>query len=58
MGGSGLGSPAGAFVIELGAALCLQAGLALLLLEASRGGRISISPGGLVRQDRFIIGGV
>jgi hypothetical protein len=35
MGGFGLGSPAGTFIVELGAALCFQAGLALLLLQVS-----------------------
>jgi hypothetical protein len=58
MGGSGLGSLAGAFIVELGAALCLQAGMALLLLQVSRGRRINVSPGGLVRQGGFVVGGV
>jgi hypothetical protein len=35
MGGPCLGSPAGTFIVELGAALYLQAGLALLLLQVS-----------------------
>jgi hypothetical protein len=35
MGGSGLGSLAGAFIVELGAVLCFQAGSALLLLQVS-----------------------
>jgi hypothetical protein len=46
--GPGLGIPAGAFIIELGAALRLQAGSAPLLLQVSRGGRVGISPSGLV----------
>jgi hypothetical protein len=58
MGSPCLGTPAGAFIVELGAALCLQAGVALLLLQVSRGGRVSVSPGGLVRQGGFIVGGV
>jgi hypothetical protein len=58
MGSPRLGSPAGAFIIELGAALCLQAGLALLLLQVSRGRRARVSPGGLVRQGRFVVGGI
>jgi hypothetical protein len=58
MGGSGLGSPAGAFIVELGAALCLQAGVALLLLQVSRGGRVGVSPGRLVRQGGVVVGGV
>jgi hypothetical protein len=47
-GGPGLGIPAGAFIIELGAALRLQAGSAPLLLQVSRGGHVGISPGRLV----------
>jgi hypothetical protein len=47
-GGPSLGIPAGAFIVELGAALCLQAGSAPLFLQVSRGRRVSISPGGLV----------
>jgi hypothetical protein len=58
MGSPRLGPPAGAFIVELGAALCLQAGQAPLLLQVSRVRRIGISLGGLVRQGRFIVGGV
>jgi hypothetical protein len=58
VGGPSLRSLAGAFVVELGAAFHLQAGLAPLLLQVSRGGRIDISPGGLVRQGGAIGGGV
>jgi hypothetical protein len=58
MGGPRLRSPAGAFVVELGAALRLQAGLAPLLLQVSRGGRVDVSPGGLVRQGGAVVGGV
>jgi hypothetical protein len=47
-GGPGLGIPAGAFIVELGAALRLHAGSAPLFLQVSRGRRVSISPGGLV----------
>jgi hypothetical protein len=49
-GGLGLETPAGAFVIELGAALRLKAGLAPLLLQVSRGGHVGVSFGGLVRR--------
>jgi hypothetical protein len=45
-GGLSLRSPAGAFIVELGAALRLQAGLAPLLLQVSQGGRVNVSPGG------------
>jgi hypothetical protein len=58
VGGPSLGSPAGAFVVELGAALRLQAGLAPLLLQVSRGGHVDVSPGGLVQQGGAIVGGV
>jgi hypothetical protein len=58
MGGPGLGSPAGAFIVELGVALHLQAGLAPLLLQVSRGGRVNVPPGGLVRQGGVSVGGV
>jgi hypothetical protein len=58
MGSPCLRTPAGAFIVELGAVLCLQAGLALLLLQVSRGRRIGVSPGGLVRQGGFIVRGV
>jgi hypothetical protein len=58
MGGPSLRSPAGAFIVELGAAFHLQAGLAPLLLQVSRGGRVDISPGGLVRQGEAVVGGV
>jgi hypothetical protein len=47
-GGPGFGIPAGAFIVELGAALRLQSGSAPLFLQVSRGGRVGISPGGLV----------
>jgi hypothetical protein len=47
-GGPGLGSPAGAFIVELGTALRLQAGSTPLLLQVSRGGRVGFSSGGLV----------
>jgi hypothetical protein len=57
MGSPHLGPPAGVFIIELGVALCLQASQAPLL-QVSRGRRIGISTGGLVRQGRFIGGGV
>jgi hypothetical protein len=53
-----LGSPASMFVVELGAALRFQAGLAPLLLQVSRGRRIGVSPGGLVRQGGFVVRGV
>jgi hypothetical protein len=58
MGGPSLRLPAGAFVIELGAALRLQAGLAPLLLQVSQGGRIDVSLGELVRQRGAIVRGV
>jgi hypothetical protein len=58
MGGPSRRLPAGAFVIELGAALRLQAGSAPLLLQVSRGGCVDISLGGLVRQGRTIVGGI
>jgi hypothetical protein len=47
-GGPGLGSLAGAFIVELGTALHLQAGSAPLLLQVSRGGCVGFSSGGLV----------
>jgi hypothetical protein len=58
MGGPSLRLPAGAFVVELGAALRLQTGSAPLLLQVSRGGRIDVSLGGLVRQGGTIGGGI
>jgi hypothetical protein len=58
MGGPSLGLPAGAFVVELGAALRLQAGLAPLLLQVSRGGHVDVSLGGLVRQGGAVVGGI
>jgi hypothetical protein len=54
----GLGVPAGAFVVELGAALRLPAGSALLLLQVSRGGRVGVSPGGMVRRGGGVVGGI
>jgi hypothetical protein len=53
-----LGPPADAFIIELRAALCLQAGQAPLFFQVSRGRRIGVSLGGLVQQGGFIVGGV
>jgi hypothetical protein len=58
MGGPSLRSPAGAFVVELGAALRLQAGSALLLLQVSRGGRVGVSSGGLVWRGGVVVGGI
>jgi hypothetical protein len=58
MGSPYLRTLAGTLVIELGAALSLQAGVAPLLLQASRGGHVSVSFGGLIRLGRFIIRGV
>jgi hypothetical protein len=58
MGGPSLRLPAGAFVVELGAALRLQAGSAPLLLQVSRGGHISVSSGGLVRRGGVVGGGI
>jgi hypothetical protein len=58
MGGPSLGLPAGAFVVKLGAALCLQAGSVPLLLQVSRGGHVGVSPGGLVRQGGIVVGGI
>jgi hypothetical protein len=58
MGSPHLGPPASVFIVELAAALCLQASQAPLLLQVSRGRRIGISTSGLVRQGRFIGGGV
>jgi hypothetical protein len=49
VGDPSLRSPAGAFVVELGAALHLQASLAPLLLQVSRGECIDAFPGRLVR---------
>jgi hypothetical protein len=49
LGGPCLRLPAGMHIVELGAALRLQAGYAPLLLQASRGGRVDISSGGMVR---------
>jgi hypothetical protein len=58
MGDPSLRSLAGAFIVELGAALRLQAGLAHLLLQVSRGGRAVVSPGRLVWLGKAIIGGI
>jgi hypothetical protein len=58
VGDPGLRLPAGAFIVELGAALRLQAGLAPLLLQVSRGGSVDVSPGGLVRQGGAVVGGI
>jgi hypothetical protein len=57
-GGLSLRSPAGTFIVELGAVLRLQAGLAPLLLQVSRGGHTDVSPGGLVRQGGAVRGGI
>jgi hypothetical protein len=57
-GGLGLGSPTGTLVIELGAALRLEAGSAPLLLQVSRGGHIGISTGGLVQRGGVVVRGV
>jgi hypothetical protein len=57
-GGPGLGSPVGAFIVELGAALRLQAGSAPLFLQVSRGGCIGVSPGGLVWRGGVVGGGI
>jgi hypothetical protein len=48
MGGPSLRLPAGALVVELGAALRLQTGSAPLLLQVLRGGCVDVSLGGLV----------
>jgi hypothetical protein len=58
MGGPCLWLPAGAFIIKLGAALRLQAGPVPLLLQASRGGRVGVSLGGLVWREGVVGGGV
>jgi hypothetical protein len=58
MGGPSLRLPAGAFIVELGAALRFQVGLAPLLLQVSRGGRVDVSLGGLVRQGGAVVRGV
>jgi hypothetical protein len=58
MGGPSLRLPSGAFIVELGAALRLQVGSAPLLLQVSRGGRVDVSLGGLVRQGGTIVGGI
>jgi hypothetical protein len=57
-GGPSLGLPAGAFIVELGAMLRLQAGSSPLLLQISRGGGVGISPGGLVWRGGVVVGGI
>jgi hypothetical protein len=58
MGSPCLGTPASALIVEFGAALSLLAGVAFLLLQDSRGGRITVSSGGLIGLGGFAVGGV
>jgi hypothetical protein len=57
-GGPGLRLPAGAFIVELGATLHLQAGSAPLFLQVSREGRVGISLSGLVWRGGVVGGGI